>query len=52
MRDLGSRNGTFVNGGRIIGEHALHSGDEVLLGRLRLVFHSRVVQGSETAAIA
>src|SRR6185436_1508202 len=52
VRDLGSRNGTFVNGGRIIGEHALHSGDEVLLGRLRLVFHSRVVQGSETAAIA
>jgi hypothetical protein len=52
VRDLGSRNGTFVNGGRIIGEHALRSGDEVLLGRLRLVFHSRVVQGSETAAIA
>ncbi len=32
VRDLGSRNGTFVNGGRIIGERALHSGDEILLG--------------------
>jgi hypothetical protein len=51
VRDLGSRNGTFVNGGRIIGEHALHSGDEILLGRLRLVFRSPV-HGTETAAIA
>ena len=39
VRDLGSRNGTFVNGGRIIGERALHSGDEIILGRLRLLFH-------------
>ena len=51
VRDLGSRNGTFVNGGRVIGEHALHSGDEILLGRLRLVFRSPV-HGTETAAIA
>jgi hypothetical protein len=51
VRDLGSRNGTFVNGGRIIGEHALHAGDEILLGRLRLVFRSPP-RGAETAAIA
>ncbi len=51
VRDLGSRNGTFVNGERIIGEHALHSGDEVVLGRLRLVFHGPA-RGTETAAIA
>jgi hypothetical protein len=51
VRDLGSRNGTFVNGGRIIGERALHSGDEIVLGRLRLLFHSPT-QGKETAAIA
>lgn len=51
VRDLGSRNGTFVNGGRIIGEHALHSGDEILLGRLRLLFHGPT-RGAETAAIA
>jgi FHA domain len=51
IRDLGSRNGTYVNGGRIIGEHALDAGDEILLGRVRLVFRSRV-RGAETAAIA
>ena len=51
VRDLGSRNGTFVNGGRIIGERALHSGDEILLGRLRLLFHGPG-RGTETASIA
>jgi DNA-binding CsgD family transcriptional regulator len=51
VRDLGSRNGTFVNGGRIVGERALHSGDEVLLGRLRLLFRGPA-PGKETAAIA
>jgi pSer/pThr/pTyr-binding forkhead associated (FHA) protein len=51
VRDLGSRNGTFVNGSRIIGEHALHSSDEIVLGRLRLVFHGPPT-GPETAAIA
>jgi DNA-binding CsgD family transcriptional regulator len=51
VRDLGSRNGTFVNGDRIIGEHILHSGDEVLLGRLRLLFHGPA-RGAKTAAIA
>jgi pSer/pThr/pTyr-binding forkhead associated (FHA) protein len=51
VRDLGSRNGTFVNGQRIIGERALHSGDEIVLGRLRLLFHGSA-GGAETAAIA
>ena len=51
VRDLGSRNGTFVNGERIIGERALHSGDEILLGRLRLLFQGPAT-GKETAAIA
>ena len=51
VRDLGSRNGTFVNGGRIVGERALHSGDEIVLGRLRLLFHGPA-RGKETAAIA
>ena len=51
VRDLGSRNGTFVNGGRIIGERALHSGDEIVLGRARLLFHGPA-RGNETAAIA
>jgi len=50
VRDLGSRNGTFVNGDRILGERALHSGDEILLGRLRLLFHAPA-GGKATAAI-
>jgi len=52
VRDLGSRNGTFVNGGRIIGERSLRSGDEILLGRLRLLFRGPPATGIETAAIA
>ena len=51
VRDLGSRNGTSVNGGRIVGERALHAGDEIVLGRLRLVFHGPA-RGKETGAIA
>ena len=51
VRDLGSRNGTFVNGDRIIGERAVHSGDEIVLGRLRLLFHGPP-RGKETAGIA
>jgi hypothetical protein len=52
VRDLGSRNGTFVNGGRIIGEQPLHSGDEILLGRLRLLFRGPAARGKQTTAIA
>jgi hypothetical protein len=37
VRDLGSRNGTFVNGARVA-ETALHSGDLVRVGRLRVQF--------------
>jgi pSer/pThr/pTyr-binding forkhead associated (FHA) protein len=36
--DLGSRNGTHVNGERILGPRALHPGDEILIGGTRLVF--------------
>jgi FHA domain-containing protein len=50
VRDLGSRNGTFVNGVRVVGEHALRPGDEILLGRLRLLFRGPA-RGTETAAI-
>ncbi|HEU4356499.1 MAG TPA: FHA domain-containing protein [Actinomycetota bacterium] len=39
VRDLGSRNGTFVNGERIWGERPLSSGDEIRVGGVRLVAH-------------
>ena len=38
IRDLGSRNGTFINGEKIDAERVLRSGDELRLGKCRLVF--------------
>ncbi|MCC6527587.1 MAG: FHA domain-containing protein [Polyangiaceae bacterium] len=38
LRDLGSLNGTFVNGERVIGEAPLRNGDEIALGSTRARF--------------
>jgi hypothetical protein len=38
VRDLGSRNGTYVNGERILSERALRAGDEIRIGKTRLIF--------------
>ena len=38
IRDLGSRNGTYLNGERISVERVLRSGDEVRVGTTRLIF--------------
>lgn len=38
LRDLGSRNGTFVNGERVTGERPLHNRDQILVGSTRLLF--------------
>ena len=35
LRDLGSLNGTYVNGERVVGERALHHNDEIALGATR-----------------
>jgi DNA-binding CsgD family transcriptional regulator len=40
LHDLGSRNGTFVNGQRIWRERVLHDGDEILIGTARIVYHA------------
>jgi predicted component of type VI protein secretion system len=34
IRDLGSRNGTLVNGERVVGERSLNEGDQVQVGPL------------------
>jgi serine phosphatase RsbU (regulator of sigma subunit) len=39
LRDLGSLNGTRLNGVRVAGDHALHDGDVVVMSDWRLVFH-------------
>ncbi|MFH5230772.1 FHA domain-containing protein [Antrihabitans spumae] len=41
LRDIGSRNGTYVNGEKVAGERVLRSGDEVRIGKSRLVFWGR-----------
>ncbi|MDP8970280.1 MAG: FHA domain-containing protein [Actinomycetota bacterium] len=40
ITDLSSRNGTFVNGQRILGQHPLRSGDDIRVGKTRLVYRS------------
>lgn len=42
VNDLGSSNGTFVNGERIWGAHRLRHGDEIRVGQTRLLFRSTV----------
>jgi len=53
IRDMGSRNGTYVNGEKIAAERVLHSGDEVRVGKSRLVYHSarQVGEQAEEATI-
>ena len=46
VRDVGSLNGTYVNRERIEGS-ALHSGDEVQIGKYRLTFHPSPQRASE-----
>jgi DNA-binding CsgD family transcriptional regulator len=48
VRDLGSRNGTFVNGQRIWGERPLHPGDELRVGGTRLVYRGDEPAGAKS----
>lgn len=43
VRDLGSRNGTQLQSGRISGSMVLRDGDELRIGRSRIVFRSHEV---------
>ncbi len=38
IRDLGSRNGTFINGKPVTAEHRLSEGDEITIGGTTLIF--------------
>jgi len=44
LSDLDSRNGTFVNGERVVGARVLMSGDAVSIGSTSLVYHTSVRQ--------
>lgn len=39
IRDLGSSNGTYVNGEQVEGEYPLRDGDIIVLGKATLTFH-------------
>jgi pSer/pThr/pTyr-binding forkhead associated (FHA) protein len=55
VRDLGSRNGTYINGRRVLGEQALHPGDELRIGKTRLIFRDHdapVRKGRGTQVLA
>src|SRR5205807_7456935 len=41
VRDLSSRNGTFVNGERVSGDRPLRAGDEIRIGRTRMVLRAQ-----------
>lgn len=52
LTDLGSLNGTFVNGERVNGQRRLEAGDEVVLGSTKLVLDIPQQAASGSAAAA
>jgi hypothetical protein len=52
VRDLGSRNGTFVNGTRVLSDCALRTGDEIRVGSTRLAFRSDEGVGDPLTEVA
>lgn len=48
IRDLGTANGTLVNGELVASERALRPGDEIRVGTTRLVFRAHIVERSAT----
>jgi pSer/pThr/pTyr-binding forkhead associated (FHA) protein len=51
LRDLGSTNGTLLNGERLVGERRLQHGDEIRIGSHALLFRSGDPSTSELATI-
>jgi ABC-type multidrug transport system ATPase subunit len=49
LRDLGSANGTFVNGQRLVGRHVLTPGDRVDISPFTLVFDGRFLASRSRA---
>ncbi|HEV8307824.1 MAG TPA: FHA domain-containing protein [Methylomirabilota bacterium] len=47
VRDLGSSNGTFLNGQRLAGEQALRPGDEISFGKFSLFFDRALTDSSQ-----
>ncbi len=50
LTDLGSTNGTLVNGGRLFSPRTLFDRDEIVLGQTRLVLRDPTARGNATTA--
>jgi pSer/pThr/pTyr-binding forkhead associated (FHA) protein len=50
VKDLGSLNGTYLDGNRIQGTAALHDGAEVQVGKFRLTFYASRVDLAHSAS--
>jgi pSer/pThr/pTyr-binding forkhead associated (FHA) protein len=50
VNDLSSRNGTSVNGARIITRYALSQGDEICIGDTRILYRSALVTPEQRTA--
>jgi adenylate cyclase len=48
LKDLGSLNGTFINGERVNGQRALDPGDEIALGSTKITFDAPVMATATT----
>jgi pSer/pThr/pTyr-binding forkhead associated (FHA) protein len=51
VSDLGSSNGTFVNGERIWASHRLRHGDEIRVGSIRLLFRNSADVGRTVTSV-
>jgi pSer/pThr/pTyr-binding forkhead associated (FHA) protein len=51
LNDLGSRNGTFVDGMRIAGPHALENGDSIRIGSCEMRFLAGDAEITEVQAL-
>jgi pSer/pThr/pTyr-binding forkhead associated (FHA) protein len=51
VTDLGSSNGTWVNGERIWSAHRLRHGDEIRVGQTRVVFRDPVAAGGSVTEV-
>ena len=52
LKDLGSTNGTFINGQRLMGPHFLRPGETILLGeKVSLVYETATLDTAQTQAV-
>ena len=51
VRDNGSKNGTFLNGKKVLGEIELKRGDEILIGSTRIIYDKELSSNVEVTEV-